>query len=106
VGPSRLNPVLAMGPEHAATVAGDGWSREDVQRYVFENARFPQARLSKEFVAGMKPLYKELEDLLPIMKAPDQLQVFVTGGPGKHCMFMHGFAGKQVCVPWTPHNPG
>ncbi len=105
VGPNRTNPVLAMGPEHAATVAGDGWSRQDVQRYIFENARYPKARLSDEFVRGMKPLYKELEELLPIVKAPEQLQIFVTGGPGKHCMFMHPFGGKQVCVNWTPHQP-
>jgi hypothetical protein len=102
VGPGRANPVLAMGPEHAATVAGDGWSREDVQRFVCEHARFPKAGLNEVFLAAIKPLYKELEDMLPIVRRPEQVHVFVTGGPGKHSMFMHPFGGKPVTVGWTP----
>jgi hypothetical protein len=99
----RADPVLAMSPEHAATVAGDGYSRADVQRYIFENARFPANRLSAEFLKGMKPLHRELEELLPIARTADQIQIFVAGGPGKHCMFLPAFSGKQVCVEWTPH---
>src|SRR2546430_806574 len=33
--------LIVLGPEHAATIAGDGFTRADVQRYVFEHARLP-----------------------------------------------------------------
>jgi hypothetical protein len=87
-------------------VAADGYSRADVQQYLFENARFPASRLSAEFLRGMKPLHRELEALLPIARTPDQIQIIITGGPGKHSMFMPAFSGKQVCVEWKPHRGG
>ncbi|MGR7001232.1 hypothetical protein ACU686_29525 [Yinghuangia aomiensis] len=32
---------VVLGPEHAATIAGAGWARQDVQSYLFEKARRP-----------------------------------------------------------------
>ena len=51
----------------------------------------------------MKPLNRELIDPLPIARYPEQIQIFVAGGAGKHSMFMAGFSGKPVTVRWTPH---
>src|SRR5205823_5367785 len=38
---SQSQLLIVLGPEHAATIAGDGFTRTDVQRYVFEHARLP-----------------------------------------------------------------
>src|SRR5439155_1706638 len=38
---SQSQLLIVLGPEHAATIAGDGFTRADVQRYVFEHARLP-----------------------------------------------------------------
>src|SRR5438309_438708 len=38
---SQSQLLIVLGPEHAATVAGGGFTRADVQRYVFEPARLP-----------------------------------------------------------------
>src|SRR5207237_457175 len=38
---SQSQLLIVLGPEHAATIAGDGFTRPDVQRYVFEHARLP-----------------------------------------------------------------
>ena len=32
---SQSQLLVVLGPEHAATVAGDGFNRADVQRFVF-----------------------------------------------------------------------
>ena len=41
---SQSQLLVVLGPEHAATIAADGFTRADVQRFVFENARMPLGR--------------------------------------------------------------
>lgn len=101
--PKIIHPVLAMGPEHARTIADEGFDRAAIQRYIHQHARFPRDRLGAEFLAAMKPLGEELEEELPIVQDPAQIEIIVTGGPGKHCMMMHGFSGIPVTVQWEPH---
>ena len=50
---SRGEPLLALGPEHAATIADEGWTREGIQQYVHEHARYPATRLSPEFLESV-----------------------------------------------------
>ena len=38
---SQAQLLVVLGPEHAATVAADGFTRADVQRFVFEHAQQP-----------------------------------------------------------------
>ena len=93
-------PVLAFGPEHAATVAEGGWSRAEVQQYLWENARFPASRLSPEFLSavndrmagGSLPRHGA-NDLLPIADRPEEIHIIVAGGPGKHSCWMPTFGG-------------
>ena len=93
-------PVLAFGPEHAATVAEGGYSREDVQNYLWENARYPAAKLSPEFLrevnvrmaGGNLPPHAP-DELLPISDKPEEIHVIVAGGPGKHSSWMPTFGG-------------
>src|SRR4029453_12730621 len=40
---SQSQILIVLGPEHARTIADDGLSRADVQRFVFEHARLPRA---------------------------------------------------------------
>src|SRR5712664_1918645 len=42
-------PLLSLGPEHAATIARDGYSKRQVKEFIFENARFPLGRLGEEY---------------------------------------------------------
>ncbi len=101
-------PVLAFGPEHAATVAEGGWSRAEVQEYLWENARFPASRLSPEFLSavndrmagGSLPRHGA-DDLLPITDRPEEIHLIVAGGPGKHSCWMPTFGGmtRPVTVP-------
>ena len=106
---SRGSPVLAFGPEHAATVAAEGWSREDVQNYVFENARYPLTELSDELFEVIQehtaqgvpvPLF-ERDALAPIADNPESIHVIVAGGPGKHSAWLPTFGNmtRPVTMP-------
>lgn len=78
---------VVLGPEHAQTMAAAGWSRRDVQSYLYERARLPARRLRGAFeVTQWRPWLHALEDdaLQPITDHPDHYRILVAGGPGKH----------------------
>lgn len=81
--------LVVLGPEHAATIAADGFSRADVQRYLYEHARRPLHRLKQGAMWGIHdwPRWMETADdhaLLPIVPGPEDILVMVAGGAGKH----------------------
>jgi len=87
---SQSQLLVVLGPEHAATIAADGFARADVQRFVFEHARLPLGRLRLGGMWGMHdwPLWmQKVTDeaaLLPMVPAPEDVYVLVGGGSGKH----------------------
>ena len=87
---SQSQLLVVLGPEHAATIAADGFTREDVQRFVYEHARMPLGRLKLGGMYGIHdwPLWmqKVTDDaqMLPLVPSVDDVYVMVAGGPGKH----------------------
>jgi hypothetical protein len=87
---SQSQLMVVLGPEHARTVAGDGLSRADVQRFVYETARLPLSALKHGGMWGMHdwPAWMQavVDDaaMLPRVPSPDDVFVVVAGGPGKH----------------------
>lgn len=78
---------IVLGPEHAASIAAAGWSRRDVQSYLYEKARLPARLLRDAFeVTQYRPWLGALDDdaLMPLTDHPDNLRVLVAGGAGKH----------------------
>jgi len=81
--------LVVLGPEHAASIAADGFSRADVQRCLYEQARRPIGRLK---IGGMWGIHDwprwmttvDDETRLPIVPGPDDILVMVAGGAGKH----------------------
>jgi hypothetical protein len=87
---SRSQLLVALGPEHAKTIAGDGLTRADVQRLVFEHARLPLRTLklggmwgAHDWPAWMQAV-RDDDALIPQVPSPDDVYVIVAGGPGKH----------------------
>ncbi len=100
------NPVLTLGPEHAATIAKDGYSKDDVKRFIFEHARFPISRLGKEFTDAVLARLNSFESDDPnamcrIMERPEDMVVIVAGGAGKHSSWQPTFGAytHPVTVP-------
>jgi len=87
---SQSQLLIVLGPEHAKTIAGDGLSRADVQRFVFEHARLPLRTLKLGGMWGIHDwprwMHAITDDdaLLPQVPSPEDVMVIVAGGPGKH----------------------
>jgi len=87
---SQAQLLIVLGPEHAQTIAADGLTAPDVQRFVFEHARLPLARLKLGGMWGMHdwPLWMQKvtdeQVLLPRVPSIDDIYVMVAGGSGKH----------------------
>jgi hypothetical protein len=87
---SQSQLLLVLGPEHAATVAKDGLSRADVQRFCYHQARRTLARAKLGGMYGIQdwPLWMQTitDDgaRLPLVPSPEDILVMVAGGPGKH----------------------
>ena len=87
---SQSQLLIVLGPEHARTIAGDGLSRADVQRFVFEHARLPLRTLKLGGMWGIHDWPRWMhaitddEALLPQVPSPEDVLVIVAGGPGKH----------------------
>jgi hypothetical protein len=87
---SQSQLLVVLGPEHAATIAADGFTRADVQRFVFEHARMPLGRLKLGGMWGIHdwPLWmQKVTDesvMLPQVPGPEDVLVMVAGGSGKH----------------------
>jgi hypothetical protein len=90
---------LFLCPEHAAVIAGDGMGRGEIQDFLFAKARIPPAsiglgqrrHLAHRHLAN--PRYAELDlgnpelSAWPVLSCPEDLNVVVVGGPGKHSSF-------------------
>ncbi len=89
---------VVLCPEHAAQAAAEGWSREDVQSFLYEAARLPLRLWREHFpFRGMDvPWAKSIDDpdyLMPLVSQPDNLRVLVAGGPGKHSCVIPSWGG-------------
>ena len=89
-------PIVALGPEHAATIARDGFSKDDVKAFLHQHARIPRKRF---FDRAIERYYSDLDEdaLIPITVNKEDIMVIVVGGPGKHSSFLPTF-GKTRSV--------
>ena len=97
---------VALGPEHAATAASHGWSRRDISSYLFDKARLPLATVRANFESlAWSPWLRSLADtdLVPMTGHPDNIRVFVCGGPGKHSSVVPSWGmTSSVTLPVEP----
>jgi hypothetical protein len=97
---------VVLCPEHAQQAASEGWSREDVQLFLYQLARMPLALKRKHFAnAGLEPPWMRGVDdpdvMLPMTGSPENIRVMVAGGPGKHsCVIPSwGSISRSVTLP-------
>lgn len=88
--------VVVFGPEHAQTVARDGFSVEEVRRYLYDQARNRLGKLRQGGMYGIHdwPERFEVKDdrgRIPLVEDPERINVLVAGGAGKHSMAIHSF---------------
>ena len=91
-------PVLALGPEHAAILAADGHDKDSIRRHVFEHARIPAALWSRGGMAGMRTDRFPDAPAKPIIARPEDLIVIVVGGFGRHSSWLPTFGESTRAV--------
>lgn len=91
-------PVLAFGPEHAAIVAAAGLSKDDVRRYVFDEARIPRHIWERGGMAKMTDDPFAAEPSVPIISRPEDLIIIVVGGFGRHSSWLPTFGASTQAV--------
>ena len=81
--------LVVLSPEHARTIAGDGWSKKDIQRFLWELCQKPVKDLLAgrdggeglpEHVLAKIQSPETNETLIPKFRAPEHLKILVAGG--------------------------
>jgi hypothetical protein len=81
--------LIVFGPEHARTIAGDGWSKAQVRHFLWERTHQPVRRLLPDADSGeglpdaVRAAYRspETDDtLLPKFRTAANLKIVVAGG--------------------------
>ena len=92
-GPS----FVALGPEHAQTLARDGWSAESLQEALFERSRIHVSRLSKENLESWEGQGRHpVNDHYYLNNSAQDLNVVVAGGAGKHSVYIPSFGNTAA----------
>jgi hypothetical protein len=91
--------AVVIAPEHAATIAGKGWTRHDVRCYLWMNTRNTFGEISfnhrygKVYNRNLPRWYRREPDArIPIVPGPDNIHLFVAGGEaGRFSAFIPGW---------------
>jgi hypothetical protein len=93
------HPLLVLGPSIARTISADGWSKDDIRRYLYDNVRGEAAwmeecaeavgrtgfRFAEVVRRGEAPaVYAESDDprrLVPMFLRPESISIVVAGSP-------------------------
>ena len=87
-------PLLVIGPEHAHTLARDGYDKAAIRRHIFEHARIPLSRFGERTVRGLKHRrsrwFAEAGDAdhIGVADHPSHISIVVAGGAGIHSQFV------------------
>jgi hypothetical protein len=99
----EAQPLIVMGPEHAKTIANDGYSKADAKRFIQEHATLPMNRFSKEnierrFLMTLKDRFPnaKADTPVPMQWRAEDLLIAVIGGAGKHSAIIPTFGATKA----------
>ncbi len=84
-------PTIAFGPEHAAILAADGYTKRAIRTHVFEHARIAREQWLRGGMAGMFEDRFADAARVPIIARPEDLVIIVVGGFGRHSCWLPTF---------------
>jgi hypothetical protein len=100
--PLYSHTMLVVGPEHARTFAGDGWSKADLVAHLCETIRRPYRDLLPDADHGEGTNLRfgrtppEPDALVPKFPSPKELHVVVAGGTaGRFSVAIPGWLGTR-----------
>ena len=91
-------PAVAFGPELAAVVARDGFSKQEVKRFLFQHARLDLTRLPLGQAERHKIARQSWTEVtaMPVCDSPEDIVVLVLGGAGVHEIFLPTFGSSRA----------
>jgi len=124
-GMGTLRPQMLLSPIIAETIAGWGWSKQDLKRHLFERARMPAHQferilrdwtekptwnLAEEEKAGRIPkVFHESDDpdrMVPLVWKPEDFMIAVTGDLTRNSIYIFAHNGvlgypvaKRIALP-------
>ena len=92
-GPSGPEAIMVVCPEHAKIIAGDGFSKQDVQKFVWQRAAYRMKDLPDETFAQRVKRRSDLQltrdSIIPVTDKPEDILVVVAGGDGSQSQYIH-----------------
>ena len=92
-GPSGPEAIMVICPEHAKIIAGDGYSKADVKKFVWERAAYRMKDLPEETfdqrVKRRPDLKLTRDSVIPVTDKPEDILVVVAGGDGSQSQYIH-----------------
>ena len=99
----EAQPLIVMGPEHAATIANDGISKKEAKKIIAKLSTLPLGAFSKEnidrrFKVQFAETYKNagMDAPVPMVHNADNIVIAVIGGAGKHSAIIPTFGATRV----------
>jgi hypothetical protein len=88
---------VVFGPEHAVTVARDGFTVESVQAFLHEHSKVHVSRVSKENLESWVAHDRHpIGDYYYPARTPSNIEIVVAGGAGKHSAFIPSFGNTAA----------
>ena len=99
---SNWHPLIMLSPAIAKVFASNGWSKDDIRRYLYENVKIPASRAERytyhcgqtgfrvtDYVKQglLPPAYHESDDpdrLVPVFQRPEWIGIVVAGDWGRN----------------------
>jgi hypothetical protein len=92
-GPSGPEAIMVICPEHAKIIADDGFSKKDVQKFIWERAAYRMKDLPDETfeqrVKRRSDLKLTRDSVIPVTDKPEDILVIVAGGDGSQSQYIH-----------------
>ena len=92
-GPSGPEAIMVICPEHAKIIAGDGFSKQDVKKFIWGRAAYRMKDLPDETfhqrVKRRPDLKLTRDSAIPVTDTPNDILVIVAGGDGSQSQYIH-----------------
>jgi hypothetical protein len=83
-------PLILLGPEHAKTIAKEGFTKKEAKEFIFEKAKIPKSAFSMDIQEQRFASFPD-EALIPVTCMPENMVLVVAGGAGRHSMVIPTF---------------
>ena len=87
--------AVVVGGEHMRVIADDGWSKQDIKRFLFAHTHNSVAHLKRTHRVDGAVLPADETTMRPLVPAPEDFLVIAAGGnAGVFSAFIPGWGGK------------